>query len=213
MVRLPVNIAGFILAMMAGWVDTVGVYIFLDENSSFLTGRVAKLGTHLLKGEILKIREIMMIIVFFIVGSYFCTLITKRKGFTLGLSFVALLVLLTPFISLLVKNKYVALITIPMGMGGQNAATSLTPIGRTTHLTGPATDIGINLAHGNWKAAAFWMLRWGGFFAGVIIAGILIKLFEVKTMDPSYFLIIPGVIILLTGLIQKRFFDITLMEN
>jgi uncharacterized membrane protein YoaK (UPF0700 family) len=98
-------------------------------------------------------------------------------------------------------------------MGGQNAATSLTAINRTTHLTGPATDIGINIAKGNWNLVVFWVLRWVGFFMGTIIAYKLIQIFKIKMIDFSYTLLIPGIIIILTGIIQKNIFDISLLEE
>ena len=44
--------------MMAGWIDTVR-YIFLNENSSFLTGRAAKLGKYILNGETQKLGHII----------------------------------------------------------------------------------------------------------------------------------------------------------
>ncbi len=65
-----------------------------------------------------------------------------------------------------------------MAMGGQNAATSLTDINRTSHLTGPATDIGINIAKGNWNLVIFWTLRWIGFSMGVVMAYKLVHIFK-----------------------------------
>jgi uncharacterized membrane protein YoaK (UPF0700 family) len=208
----PINIIGFILVMMAGWIDTVGVHIFLNENSSFLTGRAAKLGKYILNGETQKIRDILLIIIFFIVGACISTLITKKAGLIGGLLFTVIFIIITAFTTS-VKGINVAFITIPMCMGGQNAATSLTAINRTTHLTGPATDIGINIAKGNWNLVVFWVLRWVGFFMGTIIAYKLIQIFKIKMIDFSYTLLIPGIIIILTGIIQKNIFDISLLEE
>jgi len=164
-----VSIVGFILIMMAGWINTVGIYTFLDNNSSFLTGRAAILSEYILNGETQKIKGSLLIIISFIAGACISTLITKRAGLIGGLLFTGIFIIITAFTSS-VEGINAAIVTIPMCMGGQNAATSLTAINRTTHLTGPATDIGINIAKGNWNLVVFWVLRWVGFFMGTLIA-------------------------------------------
>jgi uncharacterized membrane protein YoaK (UPF0700 family) len=208
----PVNIVGFILIMMAGWIDAVGVHIFLNENSSFLTGRAVKLGKCIINGDTQKIKSILLIIISFIVGACISTLITKRVGLIGGLLFTGIFIIITAFTTS-IKGINVAFVTIPMCMGGQNAATSITDINRTTHLTGPATDIGINIAEGNWNLVVFWVLRWVGFLMGVMIAYKLIQLFKIKTINFSYMLFIPGIVIILTGIIQKKIVDIPLLEG
>lgn len=207
-----VSIVGFILIMMAGWIDVIGIYIFLNNSSSFLTGRAATLGKCVLNGEAQKIKGILLIIVSFIAGACISTLITKRAGLTGGLFFTGIFIIITA-LTYSIKGINIAFVTIPMCMGGQNAATSLTAIDRTTHLTGPATDIGINMAEGNWNMVVFWTLRWVGFFLGTIIAYKLIQFFEIKMIDFSYALLIPGIIIILTGIIQKKIFDIPLIKR
>jgi len=217
-----VNIIGFILVMMAGWVNTVGACFFLNENSSFLTGRTAKLGKYILSGDILKVRDILLIIISFIMGSCISTLITKKTGLTGGLVFTSALIIITaltilPATSVTGVNfANIAFITIPLCMGSQNAATSLTAINRTTHLTGPATDIGINMAKGKWDLVIFWVLRWVGFFIGTFTAFKLIRVFEIRELDSSYIsyiLLIPGIVIILTAIIQKVVVDIPLLEE
>ena len=153
-----------------------------------------------------------MIIISFIVGACISTLITRRVGLIGGLFFTGILIIGTAF-SIFQKGINISLITIPMGMGGQNAATSLTAINRTTHLTGPATDIGINIAKGNWNLVIFWALRWVGFSMGAAIAYRLIHIFKLKMISFSYTLLIPGTIIILTGIIQKSIFHIPLLED
>lgn len=208
----PVNIVGFILVVVAGWIDTVGICIFLDERSSFMTGRAAKLGKYIFNKEIQEVKVILLIIISFILGACISTLITRRVGLIGGLFFTGILIIGTAF-SIFQKGINISLITIPMGMGGQNAATSLTAINRTTHLTGPATDIGINIAKGNWNLVIFWALRWVGFAMGAAIAYRLIHIFKLKMISFSYTLLIPGTIIILTGIIQKSIFHIPLLED
>lgn len=208
----PVNLVGFILVMMAGWTDTVGIYLFLDERSSFMTGRAAKLGEYIFNGEMQGVKAVLLVVISFIIGACISTLITRRVGLIGGLFFTGILLIITVFSTFKVGIN-IALITIPMAMGGQNAATSLTDINRTTHLTGPTTDIGINMAKGNWNLVVFWVLRWVGFSIGVVMAFNLIHIFKSKMINFSHTLLIPATIIILTGIIQKIIFDIPLSEN
>lgn len=208
----PVNFVGFILVMMAGWVDTIGVCFFLDERSSFMTGRAAKLGEYIFNGEIQGVKTVLLVVISFIAGACISTLITRKVGLIGGLFFTGILIIITVF-STFQKEINIALITIPMAMGGQNAATSLTDINRTTHLTGPTTDIGINMAKGNWNLVVFWILRWVGFSTGATIAFKLIHTFKSKMINFSHTLLIPATVIILTGIIQKMTFDIPLSED
>jgi len=208
----PVNFIGFILVMMAGWIDSIGVCLFFDERSSFMTGRAAKLGKYIFYGETQEIKIILLVILSFIIGACISTLITRKVGLIGGLSFTSLLITITVF-STFYKGINIASITIPMSMGSQNAATSLTAINRTTHLTGPATDIGINIAKGNWNLVVFWALRWVGFSMGATIAFYLLHTFQRKMIHFAYTLLVPAVIIFLTGIIQKKFFPIPLSDD
>ena len=108
------------------------------------------------------------------------------------------------------NNVTIDSVLVPMAMGVQNAATSLTRINRTTHLTGSATDIGINIAKRNWRLVGFWLLRWIGFPIGSVIGLNLVNLVESGIMSVSTILIIPAVIIILTGILQRFIFNIQL---
>ena len=208
----PENIVGFILVMMAGWIDTIGVFFYIDERSSFMTGRAAKLGKYIFNGDIREIKVVLLVIASFIISACISTLITRKVGLVGGLSFTSILILITVLSSFL-KIMNIALITIPMAMGGQNAATSLTDINRTTHLTGPATDIGINIAIKNWNLVIFWALRWVGFSLGAVTGYRFIHIFKIKNISFAYALLIPGTIIFITGIIQKMFVDIPISED
>lgn len=208
----PVNVVGFILIMMAGWIDTVGVNLFLYESSCFMSGRGAILGNWAFIGNIKAFLSVGIIIISFILGSYISTLLTKKLGLTGGLCFTGVLIIITA-LTINRNDILIATIIIPMAMGGQNAATSLTPINRTTHLTGPATDIGINLAQGNWNIAIFWILRWIGFPIGSVIGYSLVHMVENNLINISTTLILPAIIIILTGLIQRLLFNIPLTSK
>ena len=201
----PVNVVGFILVMMAGWVDIVGLRLFFNERSAFQTGRASQLGRWFAEGDMENFKFVIIIVLSFMVGAAISTAITKSSGLSGGLGFTGILLILTAY-GIGSGNAQVAAITIPMAMGGQNAATSLTAINRTTHLTGPATDIGMNAANGNWNMVVFWALRWIGFPLGVFVALSLMA----GDMSSEMALAIPGVVILLTGLIQKATVNIPL---
>lgn len=209
----PVNIIGFILVMMAGWIDTAGLKLFENERVSFMTGRAAELGEQIAQGDIRGFLFIMMIIVIFITGAAISAKITRKWGLIGGLTFSGVLVIFAAF-CVYEGDIHFATIAIPMAMGGQNAATSLTPINRTTHLTGPATDIGLYLSSGNWNGIIFWLLRWIAFPLGAFIGFELMEKTSIQDhIDRLLTLVIPASIIILTGVIQKITVDIPLLED
>ncbi|MDD4413406.1 MAG: DUF1275 family protein [Oscillospiraceae bacterium] len=204
-----IHIVGFILMAIAGWIDTIALYVCLSENSSFLTGRVAKLGHFIINSEKANAIEVTTIIVFFIVGACISALLTQKAGLSFGLYFSAGLIVLTLIWFYTTQASTIAYITLPMSMGGQNAATSLTSINRTTHLTGPITDIGTSLAKGNFKQALFWILRVLGFLAGAAAA----CYFTSKEVGLFYLLIAPAVVICAIAFFQKRFLIIPVIAD
>ncbi len=62
-----------------------------------MTGRAAKLGKHIVNGEIQETKIVLLIIVSFIVGACISTLITKKVGLIGGLFFAGLLLIITVF--------------------------------------------------------------------------------------------------------------------
>lgn len=206
-----VNIIGFILIIMAGWIDTVGVKLFLNESPAFMTGRGLTIGYLAFNCDIKGFISVIMVVIAFISGAFISTLITKKMGLTGGLLFTGILILLAS-LPICLKDITIDTILVPMAMGCQNAATSLTSINRTTHLTGPATDIGINIAKGNWKIVKFWLMRWIGFPIGSIIGCNLVHMVDIHLINISLTLIIPAMIIIMTAIIQKLIFDIPLID-
>lgn len=207
-----VNIIGFILIMMAGWIDTVGINLFLTERSSFMSGRGAILGYCAFKGNFKAFMSILLVVISFIIGAYISTLITRKIGLTGGLCLTGILITIASFCNNC-NEVTIATILIPMAMGSQNAATSLTPINRTTHLTGLTTDIGINIADGNWNNVILWILRWIGFPLGSIIGYVLVHMVNNQIIHTSTTLFLPAIIIILTGVIQKLTSNIPLLDE
>lgn len=207
-----INIIGFILIIMAGWIDTVGVRLFLNESPAFMTGRGLTLGYFAFKLELQGFINVVLVIIAFTIGAWISTIITTRTGLTGGLIFTGVLIIIAS-LPVCLKKVTIDTIIIPMAMGCQNAATSLTEINRTTHLTGPATNIGINIAKGNWKVVKFWLIRWIGFPLGSIVGFNLVDMVDNNIINISTTLIIPAIIIILTAIVQKILFDIPLLDE
>lgn len=209
---MKIHIVGFVLSSMAGWIDAVGINLFLSESPAFMSGRGLILGYLAFTGDIISFLSVVLVIMSFIFGSYISTIITRKKGLSGGLFFVAALIILADFpISL--RNRVLDTIIISMAMGSQNAATSLTPINRTTHLTGATTDIGINIAKKNWNIVVFWALRWISFPLGAVIGFALVELFNNHLITLSATLFLPAFIIFLIAIIQKKFLHIPLLDK
>lgn len=205
-----VNIVGFILAIMAGWIDTVGVKLFLNESPSFMTGRIKALGYYAFNLDVSSFLHVVVVIIAFVFGAFISAIITKKAGLMGGLVSTGILIIIGA-LPICLKDMTINTMLLPMAMGCQNAATSLTPINRTTHLTGPATDIGINIAKGDWKRVRFWTWRWIGFPLGSVIGFSLVNMVDQDIINISAILIIPAIIIIITGVLQKYIFDIPLL--
>lgn len=209
---IGINIIGFILTMMAGWIDTVGVNLFFSDNSAFMTGRGLSLGYWAFMWDWKAFLSIGLVIIAFIMGSYLSTKIIGKVGLMGSLFCTGAFIIMASTPIFLEKTSIYTLL-IPMAMGCQNAATSLTPINRTTHLTGPATDIGINIAQRNWKTAMFWGWRWIGFPLGSVIGFNMVSMVSNKLINISVTLIIPAMIIMLTGILQRFVLNIPLLKQ
>lgn len=195
---------------MAGWVDVIGLTIFFNERSSFLTGRASKLGEYLASGNTEMFLFVLLIVISFIIGAMLSTKITIKFGFIWPLTFSSILLTITAFTGL--YSRFIGPIGISAAMGAQNAATSMTDINRTTHLSGPATDIGINLAYKNYNRAIFWALRWFGFALGAAIGYIVYGKFLDGGLNSYTTLLIPALIIFIVGLLDKFKFKLQILN-
>lgn len=207
-----INIIGFTLAAMAGWVDTIGVRLFINQRSSSMTGRGHILGYWAYNSEFKMFFAIVLIIISFIIGACISAIITKKLGLSGGLFFTGFLIIIGSF-PFIIRHPILCTVFLPMAMGCQNAATSLTKIGRSTHLTGASTEIGINIAERNWKVVRFWMYRWIGFPLGSFIGFNLVNLVNENKISVSITLIIPAIIIISTSILQRLILNIPLLDN
>lgn len=209
---IQINVVGFVLSVMAGWINAVGINLFLNESPAFMSGRGLILGYLAFKGDIKPFLRVLLVIISFMLGAYISTIITTRMGLSGGLFFVGAFIMIAAF-PVFIRNRIIDTIIISMAMGSQNAATSLTPINRTTHLTGPATDIGVNIAKKNWNIVIFWALRWISFPLGAVIGFSLVDLFNKGNISLSTTLFLPALIIISIAVVQKKFLHITLLDK
>lgn len=207
---IGVNIVGFTLTMMAGWLDTIGVTLFLKQRSASMTGRAHRLGYWAYRLEFKIFMALALIVIAFVTGACLSTLVAKRRGLMGSLTLAGAL-LIVASLPLIIKHDIFCLIFLPMALGSQNAGTSLTKIKRTTHLTGGSTDMAISIARREWKEVRFWLYRWIGFPLGSFIGFHLADMVESGIINISLTLLIPATVIILTGILQKKFLDIPLL--
>jgi uncharacterized membrane protein YoaK (UPF0700 family) len=160
-VYAPENLAAwFALAAAAGMVNVAG-FLATERFVSHITGTVAQTG---FEGEISVLLEALALICAFIAGATASVLwLQARRAsgreplFHAALLCVAALLLLVALLgaggvfgafgATLEGGSTGLLMTLAFTMGLQNAsvASATDQLVRTTHLTGPATDLGVNL--------------------------------------------------------------------
>ena len=95
-------------------------------------------------------------------------------------------------------GRFVMAFLLSLGMGMQNSITSQTRIGRTTHMTGELTDLGLCLAKGSWSLAFFLAIKYVAFFSGALLS------YVGAQYSPFWTLLLAAVGIVATGLYYQR---------
>ena len=146
----------FSLSGVAGAVNAIG-FVQLGFLTSHVTGTATKIGTHLAAAKWLDLRAAILLLVTFIVGAMAATIlieIAKRRHFPRFQLPLLLEAMLLSVIGLLEgtgtiepDQKLPLALGLSFAMGLQNAlVTRLSgAVVRTTHLTGLATDVGIEV--------------------------------------------------------------------
>jgi uncharacterized membrane protein YoaK (UPF0700 family) len=175
------------IAMLAGCVNAFTAMALLFERSGYMSGRATDLGMGLMapfvltdKATITGLFEealiILIITVAFVAGGILGTKLMRAIGLGKTLIIVSLFIF-TAYLMVIIeipagvvdvfsfeRSLWAFLFCFPMGM--QNAITTLTLIGRTTHVTGTLTDLGISIASGTHKRTIHVLCRWLGFAFG-----------------------------------------------
>ncbi|EEG78752.1 DUF1275 family protein [Dethiobacter alkaliphilus] len=169
---------GWWLTFWAGAMNALTTSAVLFMRIAHLTGPVTDQAKYVLTNPAMAIL-VTIIIISFITGSFSATKALPQLGMTYGLLMPVLPVLLAAgfvYVGFYVTGiyeisagRYVLAMLLAFSTGWQNSITSQGRIGRTTHLTGDLTDLGIALAAGKKKHAVFLLIKYSGFLIGGII--------------------------------------------
>lgn len=174
------------IAALAGYLNAFTTVSLLFERSSHMTGRATDMGRGIMaffvetgatRSALVEEAVIIFIILTsFLAGAIIGTKLTRSIGLAktiiviglwVGISCLMVVIELPAGVKdvfSLERSLWAALLCFPMGM--QNAATTLTPIGRSTHITGTLTDLGISIASRTNRQTIHLFCRWGGFVGG-----------------------------------------------
>ncbi|MBU2871791.1 YoaK family protein [Colwellia sp. E2M01] len=181
--KLPrwVEYGSFILALVAGLVNSIGLLGFQHQAISHLSGTATLLGTSAFNADIFDTLHLLLILLSFLLGSAISGYFINSGSLKLGRNYSALLILEAFFIFGSVyflsngseQGHYLA--SAACGLQNALATTYSGAVIRTTHVTGIFTDLGIMLGaklkgekFDNRKAILFLLI-----ITGFIIGGIL----------------------------------------
>ncbi|MGV8146718.1 MAG: DUF1275 family protein [Alkaliphilus sp.] len=209
------------ITILAGFINTTTTLSILFERSAHMSGRANDLGKGLIAPFIVtdgvaksKLYEeaviILIITIAFVVGSFIGSKFLKKIGFGKSIITVAVpLVLASVAVFFGVdagiegnfcfaRALWATLLALPMGM--QNAITSLTPIGRSTHITGTLTDLGISISTSDKRKSIHLFSRWVSFVAGAalgLLAYMVIPSLSIRLLLSTLYVVLTGVFFLL----------------
>jgi uncharacterized membrane protein YoaK (UPF0700 family) len=151
--KLPrwVEYGSFVLALVAGLVNSIGLLGFKHQSISHLSGTATLLGTGLVNSSFPDVLHLALILISFLVGSAISGYFLQSGSLKLGHNYSGLLFLEAVFllgsIYFLTKNSVHGHYLASAACGLQNAlATTYSgAVIRTTHVTGIFTDLGIML--------------------------------------------------------------------
>jgi uncharacterized membrane protein YoaK (UPF0700 family) len=151
--KLPkwVELGSFILALVAGLVNSIGLLGFKHESVSHLSGTATLLGTGAINSNISDTFHLALVLLSFLVGSAISGYFLNGGSLKLGRKYSGLLTLEAVFIFISiyflskgsVNGHYLA--SAACGLQNALATTYSGAVIRTTHVTGIFTDLGIML--------------------------------------------------------------------
>ena len=175
----------FFLAINAGIVNVLGLVTVLHQSVSHMTGNVSVFALALLDWNLAQLLYLFLIVVCYVIGSFYSGFILVNSHFSLGRRYGFPLSLVAFFIffcwAFLPYFPRYALLLASAAMGVQNAMIShyKGTIIRTTHLSGVLTDLGLALGYClrgldvDKKRVVLHLLILIGFLIGGIIAAAL----------------------------------------
>lgn len=188
--KLPrwVELGAFLLALVAGSVNAIGLLGFEHQAVSHLTGTVTLLGLVLLDADTMA-THFLLIVLSFVVGAVISGLLLDNTALSLGRNYALALVLesllLVAAMVVLGEGSIAGHYLASAACGLQNAmvTTFSGALIRTTHVTGLFTDLGLMIGRGI-KGAGFdrrkallygWIIA--GFTSGASVGAFFFGLF------------------------------------
>ncbi len=170
---------GWVLSFFSGSINMVASYAFVFARVSHMTGPASDLSRFLVTDARMA-GYILLMVGAFVLGAYLSAVVAKHVKFSTNLmlstlpALIAMLLIVVEDPVLARLGSQVFAVLLPMGMGWQNGATSQSEIGRTTHVTGDITDLGLKIAQGDWAKAMYYGVKFSSFVLGGISGLILI---------------------------------------
>ena len=206
--KLPrwVEYGAFVLALVAGFINSVGLLGFKHQSISHLSGTATLLGTGIINTTLVDVVHLILVILSILLGAVISGYFLRGGALKLGRNYSGLLsfeaVLLLASIYFLNTDSLFGHYLASAACGLQNAlvTTYSGAVIRTTHVTGIFTDLGIMLgaklrgeAFDKRKATLF-LLIITGFISGGTLGAFTFSRFE------FYSLFVPALICLLLAL-------------
>lgn len=210
--RLPrwVELGAFLLALLAGCVNAIGLMGFQHQSISHLSGTVTLIGSHLVNNPSSTI-HLMLIVASFLMGSAFSGFfiestalkLGRRYGFALCIEGFLLLLALGFLINGELYGQYLA--SAACGLQNAMITTFSGAIIRTTHMTGIITDLGIMIGeslrgqHFDKRKAKLFLFIFIGFLLGGSVGAMAFAHFEL------YALLLPATFAILIAIAYWAF--------
>jgi uncharacterized membrane protein YoaK (UPF0700 family) len=159
----PMRLVGSVLNLNAGYVNAC-VFAEYNVGTTHVTGTATVLGVNLVQGNYWAFARLLSQLALFIFGGFLCSLtIGGQQKYHPGPHYSAVLFAISALVfvaSFQTDSMVVCSFLVTVAAGMQNAMTTFFSGAaiRTTHLTGTATDIGIELA--NWARKRPQYLSW-----------------------------------------------------
>lgn len=194
--KLPrwVEYGAFILALVAGLINAIGLLGFKHQSVSHLSGTATSFGTGLINANFSDVLELALIIGSFLLGSIVSGIFLRSGSLKLGHNYSALLLLEAALIFAsvfflsndLVHGHYFA--SAACGLQNALATTFSGAVVRTTHVTGIFTDLGIMIGARlrgepfDKRKALLFLLIITGFVSGGLCGAYFFNLFQFSAL-------------------------------
>lgn len=211
--KLPrwVEYGAFVLAVVAGFVNSVGLLGFKHQSISHLSGTATLLGTGIINSTLTDVVHLSIVILSFLGGAAISGYFLQGGALKLGRNYSGLLlfeaILLMLSMYCLTKDSYFGHYLASSACGLQNAlvTTYSGAVIRTTHVTGLFTDLGIMLGAKlrgekfDRRKALLFSLIISGFISGGTLGAYTFSILK------FYALLVPAVICLLLALLYSLY--------